>query len=268
MPSKIEWTEETWSPVTGCSPVSEGCVNCFAASIAKRFWKDRKFSEVKCHPGRLSQPMKWKKPRKIFVCSMSDLFHPEVPFSFIREIWNITAKCPQHTFMLLTKRPERMLKFTKWMAGWDHISIAEWPRNCWLGVTAENQEQADKRIPILLEIPAAVRFVSVEPMLGAVDLRSLKSLELPGCLTHDALLGRNIHHDDDMNWTDGERLDWVICGGESGPKARPMHPDWARSLRDQCVSAGVSYFLKQMHIDGKLVKMPELDGREWNETPA
>jgi protein gp37 len=229
---------------------------------------------------------------------MGDLFHEDVSYAYIDMVFIVMSICPQHRFMVLTKRPERMLAYAKSVMSRD-IDI-QWPLpNVWLGVTAENQEMADKRIPTLLQIPAAVRFVSVEPMLGPVDLSSIPGFHYPGCTTHDALNGRLIHHDDDYKWTVDEKLDWVICGGESAPKARPMHPDWVRSLRDQCQEADVPFFFKQWgewgkaEIDAKVIGGAKgqinlepqdivgiwmfkvgkkaagrlLDGRTWDEIP-
>jgi len=225
----IEWADEVWSPVTGCTKISPGCKHCYAERMAKRlrgrfgYPKDEPF-QVTLHPERLIGPKKWKKPRMVFVCSMGDLFHEDVPFDFIHQVFNVMADCRGigHTFLVLTKRPKRMLRFFK---SEDRLYIP--PKNVWLGVTAENQEQADKRIPILLQIPAKVRFVSVEPMLGPIDLLTDKYhwLEFDGIYPG---------------------LDWVICGGESGPVARPMNPDQARELRDQCKAAGVPFFMKQI----------------------
>lgn len=253
--SRIEWTDATWSPVTGCDPISEGCQNCYAKRMAKRlagrcgYPADDPF-RVTLHPERLNEPLKWKTPRRVFVCSMSDLFHEDVPFEYIHVIWDIIKACPQHTFLILTKRPQRMAEVVNriyslerlgWSKGfWDHI---------WLGVTAENQQRANERIPILLQIPAAVRFVSIEPMLGPVDLtriggdwygngriNALKGLQNDDTYVHEYNLRWKAKHC-------GE-LDWVICGGETGPGARPMHPDWVRNLRNQCQQAGVPFFFK------------------------
>lgn len=301
--TKIEWAEKTWNPITGCTKISPGCANCYAERMSKRlagrcgYDKDNPF-QVTLHVDRLDEPLKWRKPQMVFVCSMGDLFHELVPFPQIKEIWNIMAKAQKHTFLVLTKRSKRMLEFTQWMAGADHISTAEWPRNVWLGVTAENQEKANERIPILLQIPAAKRFVSVEPMLGSVDLEDwFESSQF--C---NACGSVQLETDDtscrrcgDIRTRPGKNgLDWVICGGETGPGARPMHPDWARSLRDQCVSAGVPFFFKQqgewgytpygnrkgmnpyesIRLNGDLLFRcgkkfagRNLDGREWNERP-
>lgn len=252
--SKIEWTDEVWNIVTGCTKVSAGCKNCYAERIANRFWGERKFTDIRLHYERLNTPLRWRKPRKVFVNSMSDLFHEDVPFEFIRQIWKTISNTLQHTYQILTKRPSRMYKFAQWMAGNDDISIAEWPRNVWIGVSCENQKTADERIPILLQIPAAVRFVSAEPLLGPVNL---------SCYLHTLWAYNGPDYPDGVS----RGLDWVIAGSESGPGARPCDPDWMRSLRDQCVAAGVPLFLKQLTIDGQLVKMPDLDGQKWDQYP-
>lgn len=239
--SKIEWCDRVWNPVTGCTPISPGCANCYAKRMSERFavqWgldpKDP--FKVTMYPERLEEPLRWKKPSMVFVCSMSDLFHDDVPEKFIIDILSVIAECQHenrgHVFLLLTKRPERMRKIISgetvandvWLQTSRGVTMGKspWPlSNIWLGVTAENQEQADKRIPILLSIPAVKRFISVEPMIGPVDLNRITT---PYCSGF---------------------LDWVICGGESGPGARPMHPDWARSLRDQCNAAGTPFMFKQ-----------------------
>jgi len=222
--SKIEWTDRTWNPVTGCTKVSTGCANCYAERWAIRlkgrggYPVDEPF-RVTVHLNRMNEPYKWRNPAKVFVCSMSDLFHEHVPAVNIRDVWEVMEKNPRHTFIILTKRPER----AKHLFG----PVIWQLSNVWLGVSAENQQTADERIPILLQIPAAVRFVSCEPLLGAVDLSSQFSV-----LREQTTGNRQL-------------LNWVICGGESGPGARPMHPDWARSLRDQCQAANVPFFFKQ-----------------------
>ena len=265
--SKIEWTEKTWNPVTGCTPVSPGCDHCYAARMATRlagragYPADNPFA-VTCHPDKLDQPLHWRKPCRVFVCSMGDLFHPDVPDSFIDQVFAIMAACPQHTFQVLTKRPERMVKYLHNYGHahlWDRIYAAArtlpehkvlkrnllniqyfpaWPLpNVWLGVTCEDQQRADERIPLLLQCPAAVRFVSCEPLLGPVDLGircNVPGMDCVDCPAPECSLRGN-----------ERQVDWVICGGETGPGARPMHPDWARSLRDQCKAAGVAFFFKQ-----------------------
>lgn len=207
--TKIEWTEYTWNPVTGCSKVSEGCRHCYAERMAKRlagrcgYPADEPF-RVTVHPERLEEPLGWRKPRRIFVCSMGDLFHDEVEPTTITDVIDVIRDCPQHTFVVLTKRPVRARRFT-----------LDLP-NLILGVSVEDQPTAEQRIPILLETQAAGRGVSYEPALGPVDF----SPYLPN-------------------------LDWVIAGGETGPGARPAHPDWFRSVRDQCQAAKVPFFFKQ-----------------------
>jgi len=246
--SKIEWTDYTWNPVTGCTPVSEGCENCYAKQFAKRlagrhgYPKDDPF-RVTLHPERLEEPLRWRKPRRVFVCSMSDLFHPDVPGKFINEVWMVMRNASQHLFLVLTKRPERMLAWTDAAAMAKAWPIDEiWPDNVWIGVTAENQQTADERIPILLQIPAAVRFVSVEPMLSAVNLTQITIDEARYV---NALTGEHWLRDGfDKELEPLQRIDWIICGGETGPGARPCHPDWIRSLRDQCQESGVPFFFK------------------------
>jgi protein gp37 len=260
--SKIEWTDATWNPVTGCTPISPGCANCYAKRMSKRlagrggYPADDPF-RVTLHSDKLTEPLKWRKPRKVFVCSMGDLFHEDVPDEWIDKVISAAILCRHHIFLLLTKRPSRMAEY--FSSNWEHgaahhaelmlekdrfsqlqknfdrwlIDSPNKPlRNLWLGVTAENQEQADKRIPILLQLPAAVRFVSIEPMLGPVNLWGPKYDNPNGGKTGAI-----------TSWPGG--LDWVICGGETGPGARPMHPDWPREIRDECQAAGTPFFFKQ-----------------------
>lgn len=292
--SKIEWTDKTWNPVTGCTKVSPGCANCYAEAMSKRFagkrgWgtKEDPFA-VRLHPDRLGLPLKWKKPQKIFVCSMGDLFHEDVPFEFIDKVFAVMALSPQHTFQVLTKRPERMRDYLSKDALWRSARISATAQqmvdetfseknkeiayeqhlwlsatiagmiyplpNVWHGVTAENQEQADKWIPILLQIPAAIRFVSIEPMLGAVDIT--KFWDGVGGMPR----GRKVGETD----TYVSSLDWVIVGGESGSGARPMHLDWVRKVRDDCKEAKVPFFFKQVgewrteEIEGNSFELKDL----------
>ena len=229
MSTAIEWTDETWNPVTGCDHTSPGCDNCYALKLAGRLKRmgqpnyqadgDPRTSGpgfgVTCHPHMLDQPLRWRRPRRIFVCSMADLFHPEVPEGFIGDVFDIMGRCPQHTFQVLTKRPQRMRTVLEQWAGhggmWRRSDLmwcggggTPWPLpNVWLGVSIESDSYTF-RADHLRATPAAVRFVSAEPLLGP-----LPSLDLAG-------------------------IDWLIVGGESGPGARPMHPDWARDLRDRC----------------------------------
>lgn len=272
--TKIEWADRVWNPVVGCTPASAGCAHCYAKRIYERFYQERPSSQVQLHPERLDDPLHWRYPSRVLVNSMSDLFHYEVSYDFIADIVETIALSPKHTFMVLTKRPKRMqFIFSEVMK-----ILADNPLpNLWLGVTVENQQAADERIPLLLQTPAAVRFVSVEPMLGPVDLGNYL------CLTHSK-----------GGLTLGNYLDWVICGGETGPGARPMHPDWVVSLRDQCVNANVPFFFKSwgdwepayvsmglnakyrvftfpdretMYRVGKKTAGRILDGEEWNEFP-
>ena len=253
--TKIAWADATWNPVTGCSKISPACVNCYAERDSQRmrgrfgYPGDDPF-RVTLHKARLENPLRWKKPRRIFVCSMGDLFHESVPKEYIAAVFGVMAAASQHTFMLLTKRPIRMREWFKWIelrvcpgvSLYDHAEdldlelhrndIPRWPLpNVWIGVTAEDQRHAEMRIPVLLDVPAEVRFVSVEPMLGPVNVE--RWLEVGATDTGPPYVA------------DIPRLDWVICGGESGSNARPMHPEWVCNLRDQCVEAGVPYMFKQ-----------------------
>lgn len=268
--SKIEWTDATWNPLRGCSRVSDGCRHCYAEGVAARFsgpgmpyeglvhpttkgWN----GNVRLVPEALEQPLRWKRPRRIFVNSMSDLFHGAVPDSYIAAVFGIMAACPQHTFQVLTKRPERaalwfntmmkrepratMHECIKGAMGYHNprrpaINAGPWPLpNVWLGVSVENQQAAHDRIAYLARCPAAIRWVSAEPLLGPVNLRLVKAFDAP--VYFDAL---------EKQWQSGERaVHWVVAGGESGAHARPMHPDWSRSLRDQCHAACVPFFFKQ-----------------------
>jgi protein gp37 len=254
--TRIEWADKVWNPVTGCTKVSEGCRNCYAEVIANRFWGERKFTDVQCHPDRLGIPSHWRKPSKIFVNSMSDLFHEDVPDDFIREVFSAMylPENRKHTFIVLTKRPERMRNMIHY--------APDLGNHIWLGVSVENQAAADERIPLLLQTPAAVRFVSVEPMLERVDLSKVWVDYLSGW-TADTAMDKN--GDPESYQVQTEKLDWVICGGESGVHARP-HPPLidVHFLKEQCVSAGVPFFLKQMW--GK--KTPELDGQIWDQYPG
>lgn len=271
--SKIEWTDATWNPVTGCTRVSEGCRNCYIERTPAFRIQRRKFEHgttgVQLHPDRLDQPLKWKRPRRIFVNSLSDLFHADVPDEFVFSVFRTMARSQHHTFQILTKRPERMKTFCRRIRyidpgfnGHDFGTCSYWPNNpdefpietrslpnVWLGVSIEDQATADERIPLLLQTPAAKRFISAEPLLRPIDLGQVSNPGLAeGQDFIDSLRG--------FAWTCtgpdyvdtcgiGVGIDWVIAGGESGPGARPMHPDWARSIRDQCQAAGVPFFFKQ-----------------------
>ena len=275
--TKIPWADATWNPMTGCTPVSEACEHCYAERIAGRNLPVTRCPDcvggytmpgpagdlIPCdrcnsgdladehpgnvqftptfHPDRLDVPLHWRKPRRIFVCSMSDLFHEAFTGQQINEVWRVMFNNPRHTFMVLTKRPERLRLWTAQKAtatGWPEEDI--WPDWMWLGVTAENQQRADERIPILLDTPATVRFVSIEPMLGQVDLTDIETLSTPTMRESiDAL-------SDDEGWVpDATFLDWVIVGGENGPGARPMQPEWPLAVWRQCKASGTPFFWKQ-----------------------
>jgi len=248
--TSIEWATDVWNPVTGCSKVSQGCKNCYAETMAKRFWGDRPFTEVRLHPERLGDPLNWKKPRRIFVNSMSDLFHPNVPFDFMLGVISMTTRAPQHTYIILTKRPGRMIDFFEW------LGLGVLPQNIWLGVSVENQETANERIPLLLQTPAAVRFLSCEPLLGPVDIRDAlngypEQVSSGYSVTREMAMDAGEPSLEGMQYGGNEwvqtipPVDWVIVGGESGPGARPMYPDWARQIRNDCQTAGVPFLFKQ-----------------------
>lgn len=261
----IEWTDATWNPVTGCAKVSAGCKHCYAERNWGRLqhlpaYAGRDFTDVRTHADRLDQPIRWAKRRMIFVNSMSDLFHPSVPDSFIDSVFGVMWAClygrneqDGHIFQVLTKRADRMRDYMRadrreaWAKAavhhgggidpdgiYDQVLSFEGPHpRIWLGVSVEDQAAADERIPMLLQTPAAVRWISAEPLLGPVSLR----LERLGHWNALAIKSN-------QPWAT-TRLHWVVVGGESGPKARPMRPEWARSLRDQCASGGVPFFFKQ-----------------------
>jgi protein gp37 len=251
MKTKIEWATDVWNPVTGCTKVSAGCAHCYAERMSKRlagrcgYPADQPF-RVTLHANKLDEPLHWKRPRRIFVCSMGDLFHKDVPGEFIKRVLNVMWGTPQHTYMVLTKRPERL----QWFFGYNNKIP-----NLWIGVSVENQATANERIPWLLKIPAAVRFVSCEPLLGPVDLFA---------------------HTGEAEPIDPypQKLDWVICGGETGPGARPMHPEWALSLRNQCVNANVPFFFKRWGdwepvgktVEGKGNYLAVGEGFRWGKT--
>ncbi|MCH7904204.1 MAG: phage Gp37/Gp68 family protein [Armatimonadetes bacterium] len=231
--SSIEWTNMTWNPVTGCTKVSQGCKHCYAERMAKRLKamgteRYKNGFKLTLHPDLIELPKQWKKPRLIFVNSMSDLFHENIPLEFIEQIFTTIKECPQHTFQVLTKRSERLSQ----VAG-----ELEWPENLWMGVSIED-DRVIQRVHDLRTVPAAVRFLSCEPLIGPLD-----DLPLDG-----------IH--------------WVIVGGESGPKARPMDGDWARSIRAQCYDANVKFFFKQWGGVRKHVTGRELDGKFYDDMPA
>lgn len=257
--TNIEWADKVWNPETGCTKVSDGCANCYAERMSKRlrgrygYDADDPF-RVTLHLDRLDEPLKMKKPKRIFVCSMGDLFHKDVPRDFI---WKVLKTAYMgyinhgHIFLFLTKRPEKM-KDEVFL--WAHLGGLNMSKlyGMHFGVSVEDQAAADERIPLLLQTPAAKRFVSIEPMLGPVDLNRI-SWNLPPIHKGDispafmrcSVLGNNDERHITPRASRENRLDGVILGGETGPGARPMHPDWARKVRDDCKAAGVSFFFKQ-----------------------
>lgn len=232
--TKIEWTDATWNPVTGCHKISPGCKHCYAERMSKRLHaagmpKYRNgFAVVTTHPDALDIPLRWRKPRAIFVNSMSDLFHDAVPDDFIRQVFAVMTQAHWHRYQVLTKRPERLLALNETLP---------WPPQVWLGVSVESDRYAG-RIDLLRQTDAAVKFLSLEPLLGP-----LPGLNLDG-------------------------IDWVIVGGESGPGARPMQREWAADIRDQCLAAGVPFHFKQWGGVFKKRNGRLLDGREWNDFPV
>ena len=236
MPDKsaIEWTDATWNPVTGCTKISPGCAHCYAETITLRFKRGGPFlpgqTTITLHPDRLDAPGKWRSSRLVFVNSMSDLFHEEVPFEFIGQVFDRMASYSQHTYQVLTKRPDRMMEYVRWSGN------KRWPDHVWAGVSVENQYWADRRVPLLREVPSAIRFLSCEPLL--------KPLEL------------------DMGG-----ISWVIVGGESGNKARKMEESWAIDIRDQCQRAGVDFFFKQWGGRTPKAGGRELAGRHFDAMP-
>ncbi|WP_201463679.1 phage Gp37/Gp68 family protein [Brevundimonas aurantiaca] len=281
----IEWTDATWNIVTGCSLVSPGCTNCYAMKLAGTRLRDHPSrqgltddskagpvwnGQVRFNAQWLDQPLRWTKPRKIFVCAHGDLFHDGVSDDWLDQIFAVMALCPQHAFQILTKRPERMRDYLTQACGriadriiamrrargdrdmvlapLAHVAPGSpwWPLpNVWLGVSVEDQARADERIPVLLDTPAAVRWISAEPLLGPVTIRdAMWAGEGDPAANLDA------------------SIDWVVAGGESGPGARPMHPDWARALRDLCAGAEVPFLFKQW---GDYLPQDQTDasGLEW-----
>lgn len=314
MATGIQWTDETWNPVTGCSKVSPGCAHCYAEVVAGRFWpkqypaipierapgdwrdgepasRPRAFTDVQCHDDRLDQPLRWKRPRRVFVNSMSDLFHEDVPDAFIDRVFAVMALARQHTFQVLTKRAERMRTYFsdlslrneltgiegERISGFDRYGSdglapgSRWPlplKNVWLGVSVENQRFADERLPLLLETPAAVRFVSLEPLLADVG-------DLSRWLTCDAC-GHSWRWHTSGGMCQGTAagiecycvmprepsLDWVIVGGESGTDARPFDIAWARSIVAQGKAAGVPVFVKQLGANPHARVSPDIAASE------
>jgi protein gp37 len=230
--STIEWTDATWNPITGCNKVSPGCKHCYALRFSERFrgTPGHPFEQgfdLRLWPERLQLPLAWKTPRRIFVNSMSDLFHERVPLAFIEQVFETMAACPQHQFQVLTKRAERLVEL---------CGSVDWPDNVWMGVSVEN-EKYTFRSDLLRKVPAAVRFLSVEPLIGPIPALPLKGVH------------------------------WVIVGGESGPGARPMEHEWVTSIRAQCRRARVPFFFKQWGGVRKHQTGRKLDGRTFDEMP-
>lgn len=304
MGTKIQWADERWNPIVGCSPISEGCKKCYAARFAKRLhgrygYPDKNPFQVTFHADRMIEPFRWRKARRIFLGSMTDLFHKDVKEHLLDRVFGVVAACErneclgQHVFMVLTKRPERMRRYfsatdlrerlartgANMMEDGDCVHDAilyeKGPLlNLWLGVSAENQKAADARIPILLDTPATIRFVSVEPMLELVDLSSYLRCEGCGYTKAD----KSLHGDHRLCKHPSNALDWGICGGETGSGARPMAVCAATHLRDSFLEAGVPFFFKghgtyNRNAQGlQFVSDPNntgrlLNGREWNEFP-
>ena len=231
--STIEWTEASWNPVTGCTKISPGCEHCYAERMALRFQamgnvNYRHGFEVSTHEASLPIPSSWRSPRMIFVNSMSDLFHEDIPEAFIQKVFDVMNSVSRHTYQVLTKRPERMLELSP---------LLKWSQNIWAGVTVESADYVE-RLNALREVPAALRFVSFEPLLGPIS-----DVDLSG-------------------------IRWVIVGGESGPGARPMKEEWVTGLKSACSSEGVPFFFKQWGGVQKKKAGRELEGKTWDEMPA
>lgn len=251
----IEWTHRAgtigavWNIVTGCNKVDRGCKHCYAEQMHRRLqhMQPAKYNQpfldgAVMHPDLLGRPFTWKKPRTIFVNSMSDLFHPLVDFGFVEQAFRVMERTPQHTYLILTKRPERAVEFWQYMNRPNEHSL--WllcPHNVWMGTSVNDQDSANKRIPALLRLPNVLRYISYEPATGPVDFTHI------GGADHwvNALTGNWHEAPGKVLFRDMPRLHWVINGGESGRKAAPMHPDWARAVRDACALHGVPYFFKQ-----------------------
>lgn len=232
--SHIEWTEMTWNPVTGCDKISEGCRHCYAEAFARRLQamgngKYRNGFELTLHPDVLNEPFRWKKPREVFVNSMSDLFHKDIPIEYIQKVFGVMQQNPQHLFQVLTKRAD-VLRY------YDSERWLKWPHNVWMGVTVEH-EQTMGRIDLLRQTDARVKFLSCEPLLGPLPNMNL------------------------------EGIDWVIVGGESGRNARSMSPEWVQEIREQCLVAEVPFFFKQWGGTNKKKAGRVLDGRVWDQVP-
>jgi len=230
--TKIEWTETTWNPTTGCTKISSGCKNCYAERMTKRLQamgvnKYKNGFELCFHPETLEEPYSWRKPRTVFVNSMSDLFHENMPLDVIQKVFKVMNDNPLHTFQVLTKRADILLKHSKQL---------KWSKNIWVGVTVENQENVS-RVDYLRKVNANVRFLSIEPLIGKID------------------------------YLDLENIDWVIVGGESGPGARPMEESWVLEIKKQCQNQDTPFFFKQWGGTNKKKNGRLLEGQTWDEMP-
>ena len=241
MGSEIEWTDETWNVVTGCTKVSAGCKHCYMyrqyprlAGMGVPGYADGTPDQVRLWSERLETPRHWRKPRKVFVCSMADLFHEAVPLDFLREVFQVMRECPQHTFQVLTKRHERL---------WQLADELIWPENVWIGVSVENQRWLETRLAPLVWVPVPVHFLSIEPLLSRVSLRDVGYPMTAGT------------------------LQWVIAGGESGPNARPCKPSWVRKVRDDCQHYGIPFFFKQWGGRTPKANGRMLDKKVWSGFP-
>lgn len=305
--SSIEWTDSTWNPIRArrtadgkvgwhCEKISAGCANCYSETFNRRELPNGgtgfpyaqnagRLVHIFADEAMLQAPLRWKKPRKVFVCSMTDLFADFVPLEFIDKVFAVMALCPQHTFQVLTKRPERMREYfsdlgyrqeligieAEYRSGLDRFrrstdeetgcagdALPRWQlplSNVWLGISAEDQPNLLKRAPYLIETPAAKHFISYEPALGPIDLHAIVAHDGDGPAR-------------DLSWIGSDAaVDWVISGSESGPHRRPAALEWFQRLNEQCVAAGVPHFHKQRIVDGKLVSLPELDGKRYAEFP-
>lgn len=256
--TSIEWTKrpntigETWNPTTGCNKVDRGCKNCYAEIMHKRL---QAMGQVKyqqdflkgavCHPDTLNIPMKWTKPRTVFVNSMSDLFHINVPFDFIAEVFQVIQLTPQHTYLVLTKRPDRAVEFWNWMVKKNNGFTP--PKNLWMGTSANDQQSGNKRIPELLNLWGCLLFLSYEPATGPLSLERMNVDFNPGPGFLNAFRGES-YVDGRLFKKYGNRLSWIICGGESGSKAVPMNPDWARNIQKECAKSYTPFFFKQFGL--------------------
>lgn len=231
--SRIEWTDATWNPVTGCTKISAGCKHCYAERMSHRLKamgveQYRNGFKLTLQPETLELPLRWRRPRRVFVNSMSDLFHRDVPVDYIKRVFDVMQKCPQHSFQVLTKRPEIATRIS---------SELPWPPNVWLGTSIENA-LVMHRVESVRKVPAAVRFLSIEPLLGPMPRIPLNG------------------------------IDWVIVGGESGPQSRPIKPEWVRQIREQCLAHAIPFFFKQWGGVNKKRTGRLLDGQTWDQMPA